>query len=355
MSDRARILDHFREQAGFCRMLGSPFTAALIDAMADDIAGDGVVADLVGAWASNPRAEAVSLRLAGALHFAVLTLRDPGLAAVYPSANPNWRIETVWPFAQAFLRREAAFVRSFLESAPQTNETRRTIGLLPGFLHLSARFGLPLDLLELGASAGLNQVWDRFHYRTAGWAWGPANGPVIDTDWTGAVPHVEQFPIVRSRRACDLRPIDLEDADARARLKSYVWADQPDRLARLDGAVAMARAAGVKVEAADAEDWIKACLAQREGDGVTVVFHSVFYQYPPSHKRQAIADAIEVAGAAATAQAPLAWLRYEPEPLLIDAPDSIRFIVDLITWPGRERRLIAATDGHARHVVYSRT
>ncbi len=355
MSGRDRLLDHFREQAGFCRALGSPFTAALIDAMADDIAQDGVVATLVGDWPGNPRAEAVSLRIAGALHFAVLTHRDPGLTAVYPQANPHWRMQTVWPFAQAFLQRDGAFVRAFMDSAPQTNEARRAIALLPGFLHLAARFQLPLDLLELGASAGLNQVWDRFHYETSGWRWGPANGPVIDTDWRGGPPHIEQHPVVRARRACDLRPIDLEDPISRARLKAYVWPDQPERLARLDGAVAAARAAGVRVEAADAADWLSARLADRAPGAVTVVFHSVFYQYPPREKRAAIASAMEAAGAAAGPDAPLAWLRYEPESLLIDAPDSHRFIVDLITWPGRERRLVAATDGHTRIVDHMRT
>jgi hypothetical protein len=355
VSAKDPILSHFHEQAGFCRMLGSPFTGALLDAMGDDLEANGVVADLLLDWPGNPRADAVSLRLAGALHFAVLTRRDPALAALYPQANPNWRMETVWPFARAFLAREQAFVRAFLESAPQTNEARRAIALMPGFLHLAAQFGLPLALLELGASAGLNQVWDRFHYVTPDWTWGPANGPRIDTEWRGAPPHVEQQPIVWSRRACDLRPIDLEDETARARLKSYVWPDQTDRLERLDGAVAEARAVGVKVEPADAADWVAERLQTLTPGATTVVFHSVFYQYPPHEKRIAIAEAIEEAGARASPDAPLAWLRYEPEPILIDAPASLRFIVDLITWPGRERRLIASTDGHARSVQYMRT
>lgn len=350
-----RVIEHFREQAGFCRVLGSPFTGALIDAMADDIAAGGIVNTLVGDWLENPRADAVSLRLAGALHFAALSRMDPALASIYPAMNPNWRIDGVWPFVQAFLEREQSFVRAFLQSAPQTNEARRMIALLPGFLHLSARFGLPLDLLELGASAGLNQIWDHVRYETSGWSWGPLDGPRIDTDWRGAAPHIEQHPVVRSRRACDLRPIDLEDEQSRFRLKSYVWPDQPDRLARLDAAVAQARAMNVRVEAADAVDWVARELDARQPGGVTVVFHSVFYQYPPRVSREAIADAIERAGDAATVDAPLAWLRYEPESLLVDAPDGHRFIVDLITWPGRERRLIAATDGHARSVAYMRT
>ena len=349
-----RILAHFREQAGFCRVLGSPFTGGLIDRMADDFAEGGVIARLVGDWEGNPRADALSLRLAGALHFAALTRADPALAATYPQANPQWRMELVWPFARAFLDREEAFVRGYLESAPQTNEVRRTISLLPGFLFIAAKFGLPLDLLELGASAGLNQIWDKLRFEGDDWTYGPANGPRIDTQWQGPAPILDANPVVRSRRACDIRPIDLTDERARFRLKSYVWPDQTDRLERLDSAVALALQAGVRVESADAADWIGARLADRKPGAVAVVFHSVFYQYPPREKRDAIADYVEKAGERATADAPLAWLRYEPESILIDAPDSMRFIVDLITWPGRERRLVAVSDGHSRFVEHVR-
>ena len=78
-------------------------------------------------------------------------------------------MDRVWPVAQAWLRSETAFVRDFIKSPPQTNETRRSIILLPGFLNLAARFKQPLHLLELGASAGLNQNWDKFNYYTDSW------------------------------------------------------------------------------------------------------------------------------------------------------------------------------------------
>jgi hypothetical protein len=30
--------------------------------------------------------------------------------------------------------------------------------------------------------------------------------------------------------------------------------------------------------------------------------------------------------------------------------ESVRFLVDLVTWPGETRRALAATDGHANFV-----
>jgi hypothetical protein len=342
------LLDHFTEQAGFCEAFGSPFTARLVEALGRDLAAGGPTAALVADWPGSPRADAVSLRLAGALHAAALAGRDPALAAEYPAARPAWDAEAVWRTARAFLARERGWVADFVRSPPQTNETRRSIALLAGFLALAARFEQPFDMFELGASAGMNLCWDRFAYRTASWSWGGSSSPLIETDWRGPPPPLDAHPRVRSRAACDLNPLDLRKPEERLRLRAYIWPDQADRLARFDAAAALALAHDVRVERADAAEWLERRLAQRAPDALTVVYHSVFYQYPPRETRQRIAAALERAGGASAA--PLAWLRLEPEAALGGPRNSVRFLVDLITWPGGERRTLATTDGHGRFV-----
>ena len=158
MNDRLQA--HFVEQAGFCAEYGSPFTARLIEALGADLAAGGPTAALVGDWARSPRADALSLRLTGALHAAVLTGRAPALEGVYPAAAPNWSIDAVWPLARAVLVDDQDWVAEFIKSPPQTNEVRRAIGLLAGFLDIASRFDAPMETLEIGASAGLN---NRFH------------------------------------------------------------------------------------------------------------------------------------------------------------------------------------------------
>jgi hypothetical protein len=342
------LLDHFREQARFCVAFGSPFTARLIEAMARDLEAGGPTAALVGDWPGPPRADAVSLRLAGALHAAALSGRDAALTALYPAAQPDADADAVWAAARTFLTRERAWVEGFLRSPPQTNEPRRAIALLVGFLDLAARFDLPLDLLELGASAGLNLCWDRASYRTASWSWGVKGTAPIETDWRGPPPPLAADVRVRSRAACDQNPLDLRSPGELLRLRSYVWADQAERLARFDEAVARALAHDVRVERADAADWIEARLEARASDALTVVYHSVFYQYPPRATRERIAAAIERAGE--DGRAPLAWLRVEPEAALGGPRDSVRFLIDVIHWPGRERRTLGVTDGHVRFI-----
>ncbi|MEQ1618960.1 MAG: DUF2332 domain-containing protein [Terricaulis sp.] len=342
------ILAHFREQAIICAEYGSPFTGELLARMADDIEAGGPVANLVRRWPSNPRADVLSLRLAGALHAAALTGRDAILAAIYPTRGGRRSMGEIWPPARAFLERERDWVSEFITSAPQTNEIRRSIALLAGFLAFAKDWRGPIDMLELGASAGLNLYWDRFAYETKSWSWGNASSAQIDTDWHGPAPPVEVAPAIRHRAGCDLNPLDIGDADAVLRLKSYIWPDQNERLARFDGAVSLARAAGVQIDRASADAWLADKLAARAGDAATIVYHSVFLQYPPRETRKAIIAAIREAGARATPQAPLAWVRLEPEALTDRVENGLRFVLDLHTWPGGERRILGYTDGHVR-------
>jgi len=344
-----KLLAHFAEQAGFCTALGSPFTGQLVERMREDIIARGPTAALVADWPGNPRADAVALRLTGPAHAAVLTGRDPALAALYPAHNPNWRMSEVWPAIRALFEREHDWVRDFIRSAPQTNETRRSIALLACFLTFARDWRGPIDMLELGASAGLNLHWDKFAYRPNGWSWGADSPVVVDTNWNGPPP-LDVVPHIRNRAACDLNPLDIRDDAQTLRLKAYIWPDQPERIARFEGAVALARANDVRVERADAAEWIAAKLAQRADDAATIVYHSVFLQYPPRDARAAIVAAIESAGAKATARAPLAWVRLEPEGLFGGEINSARMVFDLVTWPGGARRILGYADGHVRRV-----
>lgn len=349
MSDAVR--DHFEEQAGWCRDLGSPFTAGLLLAMQADFDANGPIHALVHDWPGNPRKDALGLRLTGFLHHSVLTGTAGALAREYPAARPDWDMARVWPLARDWLAADLIRVRTFIKSPPQTNETRRAIALLPGFLEIAARFEAPLHLLELGASAGLLQNWDRFHYTTGHWSRPGTSDVTIRTDWHGPAPeHLNAKVAIASRAACDLNPIDVRSPDAVLRLKAYTWPDQAERLARLDAAIALAGQANVQVDAADAQDWLAARLATRPDTGPAVVFHSVFLIYPPREKIAAILDLIAAAGSEATPERPLAWLCYESEALFGGDKASPAMYARLQIWPGGTVRWIARSDGHVTRV-----
>lgn len=347
------VLEEFRLQARFCGEFGSRFTDELLAKAADDIEKGGICARLTDGWQGNPRGDAVSLRLAGALHAAALTGRDAKLQAEYPDKRADWSMERVWPIARDFLEREESWVRDFMQSPPQTNETARSTGLVSGFLWLSQFSPQPFHMLELGASAGLNLNWDRFAFAYPAWGRQNVPGPLMPTKVEGKAPPFMPI-IVASRAACDQNPLDYEDAEARLRLRSYIWADQTARLERLNAALDLARAQGHKVEKADAAEWVKRKLSGKLPGGTTVVYHSVFYQYPPKEVREAIASAIEEAGARTTNDARLAWVRFEPESVIGGTRGSIRYVLNVVSWDKgkRSEATLAEVDPHGRFMTW---
>jgi hypothetical protein len=223
---------------------------------------------------------------------------------------------------------------------------RRSACLLPGFLTVAAATGLPLRLFEIGASAGLNQLWDRYHYDLGEvGAWGDAASPVrLDTAWTGGPPPREATVAIVSRAACDRKPVDIRDPGARRRLRAYMWADQFERLARLDAAIELALTAGTRVEAEDAVSWT-ARRALPDVGAATVLFHSIFWQYMPAESQAALSAVVGALGARAAPTAPFAWLRMEPAPA---NPADIELRLTL--WPGGEDRLLAHVHPHGATV-----
>lgn len=347
------VADEFRRQAHFCGELGSDFIRQILTRGAEDIDAGGIVAKLVADWPGNPAADAVSLRWAGALHAAAITRRDAGLAAEYPSARADWSMDRIWPLATAFLEREEAWVRAFMSSPPQTNETGRAGALACGFMWLAERAPEPFHLLELGASAGLNLNWDRFAYAHPAWDRAHAAGPHIPTVISGDPPSWRDLAIV-SRAACDQNPLDVDNPDHRLRLRAYVWPDQPARLARLAAALDLAREMNVKVEKADAAQWLRSRLARELPEGTTIVFHSVFLQYPPREVREQISTVMAEAGGRTTRAQRLAWLMFEPEALVAGIPGSTRYVLQAAVWTeGRRSELtLAEVDPHGRHMTW---
>jgi hypothetical protein len=347
------VPEALRQQAIWCKTFDSPFTASLCETMADDFEAGGVIAHLSEDWPTHPIQDALSLRLAGALHAIVLSEPDGSLAQVWPKGGSSWSMAEAWPVASATLRARESWVREFLKSPPQTNEVRRAMGLWPGLCAAAEAFEGPMDVLELGASAGLNLSMDRFHYDGGSWKWdSPIDGPrvAMSTQWSGPAPRFPAHAAIRHRAACDQNPLNASNAEDRLRLRSYIWPDQPERLERLNAAMEIAEAQAITPDAGDAADWIKAKLAARAKDALTVIYHSVFFQYPPQAVRDAITLAIEAEGARATEEAPLAWLRFEPGGILGRAQDGASMTLELIEWPSKRRRILADIDPHGRFV-----
>jgi hypothetical protein len=331
----------FRIQAKMCDDSGAPFTADLLRALLEDFEAGGPWRALMGGWPVDPVMDAATLRAAGAVHRLALKGAQP-FKTLFGDLNRD-------PHALRAAVRAAGDrpeVKGWLENPPQTNEVGRSAVFLGGFFEIARAQGLPLDLLEIGASGGLNLLFDRYGYRLGDTVWGDQASPVLlSPEWTGPSPQPAALE-VRSRRGCDQLPIDLADEEARLRLLSYVWADQPERVARVRGALDIAQAAPPTVDKADAADWLEAQLARRPGGATTVLYHSFVWLYLDPGAKARIAAAVARAGAEATEDRGLAWLSFESD------NNTEHPHLDLTLWPGGQKRRLARAHPHARWVKW---
>jgi hypothetical protein len=337
----------FARQIAWCDGNGSPFTARVLEAAWADHGRGGALRELLPQWPGDAGADAVPLRVAGALHALALSGREPALAALYPPQRETFDAVSGPPAIAAALARHGPHVARYLAVAPQTNEIGRSAVLLPGFALIARETQLPLATFEIGASAGLNQLWHRYGYRLGDVSWGDPTSPVqIDAEWRGPRAALPPRIDVASHGACDVAPIDLADDDAVLRLTSYVWPEQRDRLERLRAAIALARQVGLHVDRADALPWVSAALAPTRKGQATVLYHSVMWQYMPPATRDALREVIADAGARATPDAPLAWLRFEP-------PNADAHMeLTLTLWPGGTPRVLAKAHPHGRWIEW---
>jgi hypothetical protein len=348
----------FQQAAFTLRSLSSPLYHCLVTAALLDIERAGPVASVLAEVPPelDPIPDAVTLRFLGGIHRLVLTGRAPELARWFPTAGGSFaddegdRAAAAAAFLAACEQHHDELVAS-LDVGVQTNEMARCAALAVGFTEVLRTTGLPLRLLEVGASAGLNLRWDVWRYESGDTSWGdPAAEVRFADNYRRPSPDVSApfgpGDAVAERRGCDRSPIDPTTDDGRLLLRSFVWPDQADRHLRLDAALDAAAEVPVVVDRADAATWAADKLAEPVPGTATVLFHSIVWSYLPAETKAGVAAAVEAAGAAAPADAPVTWFRMEPPDDPSDAAE-----LRLTTWPGGDR--VIGRTGYHGHPVWA--
>lgn len=330
----------------------SPLYVVLMRGAARDARAEGVVND-VFPEGPGPAGSVPAGRLMAALHHLVLAGDAPELACHYPSVGGEKPPEGAWTAAATPIEEHLEQLRRLCARTVQTNEPGRSVALYGGLLWLAGRHRLPIRLLELGASAGLNLNVDRYRYVTDGRPLGDPASPVsFEEPWQGLpVPDpwsAEGELSIQARRGCDPAPIDVSTRDGTLRLLSYIWPDEPERLARLSGAIEIALAHPVAVETADAASWIERHLVEPHPGRLTVVWQSVVRQYLDETEQRDLEARIEHAGSTADRERPLAWLTMEPA-----SEDHLsNFTLSCRCWPDATMVTLADTGTHGPPVSW---
>ncbi|KOV76998.1 hypothetical protein ADL03_42835 [Nocardia sp. NRRL S-836] len=337
-------------------------TQRLLTDAAADLAAGGVTARIMAGAERDREGTVPGLRFAGAVHRLVLEGRAPALAKHYPSVGGRPDLPRLWEDALPALTEHADVLRHRVgATVVQTNEPGRSAPLYGGLLvaaQEAARAAgrqVPfcVRLLEVGASGGLNLRPHRVGYRLGdGTVLGDPGSPlVLDPRWTGLPPAdlTHRLRVV-GRAGCDLDPVDVSTADGRLHLSSFVWADQLDRWKRLRAALELAAADPVPVDRSAGPEWLARQLARAERDVLTVVWHSVVWQYVSPADRAMGRAVLADAAAKATPTAPLALLVFEPRREV-----DHRFALMLKLWPAGISLSLGVGEGHGTPFTWNVT
>lgn len=314
----------------------------LMTLFADRLRPETAIANRLFNWQGDlsPSGQSVPLRLAGALH--ATALQGGPLRDVYPPHTVS--DDALWSAVKETLIRDEAQLDRWLDSPPQTNEVRRSAVLIAAGRWLADRYGLPLVLSELGASAGLNLFWDRYALDVGGQIFGDPVATVrLAPDWQGPTPATSQ-PQVADRRGIDLNPLDPNQPADALRLRAYLWPDQPERRALTDAAIALATPS---VDRGDVASWLEQRLSQTRKGHVHLIYHTIAWQYFPQESQKRATRAIESAGQKATADEPLAWFGMESD----GTPGSAGLTLRL--WPGDLVFKMGRAGFHGQHVEWT--
>jgi hypothetical protein len=223
------------------------------------------------------------------------------------------------------------------EQDVQTNEVQRSWALLPAFLTVAD--GRPLDLLELGPSAGLNLMWDRYAYRYSTGAWG--RGPL---ELTGEDRGPPPEGLLARRRGVDLSPVDVTTPHGSRLLQAFVWADQGERLERLRRAIEVARQDPPELMRGDYVKLLPALLRDRRDGAQLVVFQTASTMYLD---RGAVGKLRSAFHEAARTE-PLVYLTTGR------APDDDGFALELERYPDGRRSRLGVFDFHGEWLDWGR-
>jgi hypothetical protein len=252
--------------------------------------------------------------------------------------------EASWDEVDDALDRHADFLaRWTADQEVQTNEVQRSWALLPAFL--SVADGRPLDLLELGPSAGLNLVWDQYRYRYSTGEWGTGTLELAGDDREPPPAELlEREVSVMRRRGVDLNPVDVTTERGARLLQAFVWADQVDRLERLRRAIEVVRRDPPQLMQGDYVEALPSLLRNRREGAQLIVFQTASTMYLDRKAADRLRGALHDAGR----EDPLVFITTGR------APDDDGFSLEVERFPDGGSQRLAVFDFHGAWLDWGR-
>lgn len=276
-----KSIDYWKFWARDATRAGSEFYARLAEGIGED-------PDLRAMTANTKPGQPPPNLILAAAHFLLLRGAQHPLRNFYADLNEGHAAQgDAFPAFRDFcFAHRDEMERLIASRITNTNEVGRSAILHAGFRAVAAEAGEPLNLIEIGPSAGLNLIWDRYgvSYRSEVGAVVSVQSDaplVIDCEWRGENrPPDRRTPRVGRRLGLELNPVDLNDRDDRDWLRALIWPDQVARLERLDRAIALFGKDPPEIRAGDALELLPDAIADMPRNETVCIYHTItVYQF----------------------------------------------------------------------------
>jgi hypothetical protein len=291
-----------------------------------------------------------------AVHYLVLLHRDNELASWYPSVvGEDARApDTVAPAFRSFCEEYRPDLLELVRRRlVQTNVVARAGAVRLGLAVIAREFEAQVHLMEIGASAGVLLLFDRYRYEIRGRVFGdPASTVTIRPQWRGMVqlPNFDHVPRIISRVGVDLEPVDPANPDQRRWLEALVWPENRDEAALLEAALGIVQRNPPRIVAGNAIEVLPRLNDELPALQPLVILHSATRAHVPKAERAAFDNAIEELARRRTVFRLAIEGTREPDSRLDEPPPFHMLTLQRLSAIGHETRAIAGVDGHARWI-----
>ncbi|MCU0494881.1 MAG: DUF2332 domain-containing protein [Chloroflexaceae bacterium] len=297
------------------------------------------------------RATQVSNLLFGAVHYLLLRGEDHQLRTFYASLTAHPQApEHAAPVFRDFCGQHAQEIQHLVTTRKvQTNEVQRCTCLLPAFV-LTHKYAqeMPLSLIEIGSSAGLHLLWDKYkyNYETIGQIGDDTSEVRLRCSLIGQhKPHIPLvMPLIYSRIGIDINPINVEDIEATRWVRALIWPEHIDRAQLFERAITIARRNPPKIIAGNAAVMLQAAVDNTPKDMALCIFHSyTLNQCPDEIRNQIILSIEEIARSQDVFRISLEWYGGQKQPQL-----------ELYSYTknGLQHELLAYCESHGRSIEW---
>ncbi|GBE24720.1 hypothetical protein BMS3Bbin02_00995 [bacterium BMS3Bbin02] len=252
-------------------------------------------ADLLAMLSEIPQQQPVPLLLFGAVHQLLLNGAQHPLREFYATCTdtPDPVSDPFPAFKEFVMDNYDAIVEIAATRQVQTNEVARSSLFLPAYRIIARRTNRPMWIIEVGSSAGLTLLFDRWHYT---YHHGHSSVEIGDPESPVRLECIvrgpqrplfpDPMPDIAARIGVDLDPIDINNPDDESWIRGLVWPDRPDRHKRLSAAISVAKAHPLTLVEGDAIDCLEEQVGAASDDSVVVINHSHVLNQLPAERRE---------------------------------------------------------------------